>query len=134
VQIDQYLSDLAAYRDDSHLAAWRIHDIEGHAWELLTVLWREGAHNIDDLFQRLPQRGYLSEETHAALAGLVDRNWVRYEEGNYKLTDLGEEVRNDAEADTDRFFYRPWSCLSVQEITALEQLIMRFKDGFQSDG
>ena len=41
VRIDQFFSELRAYRDDSHLAAWRGYENNGHAWDILTLLWVE---------------------------------------------------------------------------------------------
>lgn len=132
IRIDQYLSDLAAYRDDSHLAAWQGLDIEGHACELLTVLWRDGANQFEDLATRLANRGFTSGETQAALSDLVDRRWVKIEEEFYSLTDLGKGVRNDAEDETDFFFYQPWSCLSEQELREQSGLITSLKDELQA--
>jgi DNA-binding PadR family transcriptional regulator len=128
LRIDQYLSDLAAYRDDCHLAAWRVYPVDGHAWELLTVLWREGTFNLEahaDLFTR---RGFEPEETLAALGDLKELAWVRADEGVYKLTTEGKAVRQSAEEATDDYFYKPWSFLSEKDIQALQAGLCRLKD------
>lgn len=127
VRIDQYLSDLAAYRDDSHLAAWQIHDIEGHAWEALMVLWRKGPFTLDQLYQQLAHRGFTAKEYQVAMADLIKRGWVTRDIEQYCLTELGEKVREAAEADTDGYFYRPWSCLSDKAIRDLEKQLTRLK-------
>jgi predicted transcriptional regulator len=127
VRIDQYLSDLAAYRDDSHLAAWQIHEIEGPTWEALSVLWRNGPFSLDTLWAQLEHRGFAKEEYQVALADLIERGWVNLDEGNYCLTELGVKVREAAEADTDDYFYRPWSCLSDQAIRDLHRELTRLK-------
>ena len=55
-RLDQYLSDLAAYRDDAHLAAWQPYEISGQAWEAFTLLWRGAATTLDELCEKLVQR------------------------------------------------------------------------------
>ena len=67
VRIDQYGSDLAAYRDDAHLAAWQSHNLEGHAWDALTCLWRGEATTPDELHRKLERRGYSRDEYGQAL-------------------------------------------------------------------
>jgi hypothetical protein len=55
-KIDQYLSDLAAYRDDAHLASWLPHHVSGHAWDVLTQLWREGSMSFEAITDRIARR------------------------------------------------------------------------------
>jgi hypothetical protein len=131
VRIDQYLSDLAAYRDDSHLAAWQIHEIEGHAWEALSVLWRKGPFSLDTLCELLVHRGFTKEEYHNALADLIKRGWVNLDDGDYCLTELGVKVREAAEADTDGYFYRPWSRLNDQALRDLKKQLTRLKTALE---
>ena len=45
--------ELAAYRDDSHIAAWLAHNIEGNRWELLTTIWRGEINTLDTLYEEL---------------------------------------------------------------------------------
>ncbi|MCX7977235.1 MAG: hypothetical protein N2646_09185, partial [Bellilinea sp.] len=47
IRVDQYLSDLSAYRDDAHLAAWQPHPCSGQAWEAFTLVWRGEATTLD---------------------------------------------------------------------------------------
>jgi hypothetical protein len=42
--------ELAAYRDDSHIAAWQAHEIEGHTWEILTYLWNGASAASADIY------------------------------------------------------------------------------------
>lgn len=127
VRIDQYLSDLAAYRDDAHLAAWQPHCIDGHAWEAFTYLWRGEATTLDELHHKLERRGYTREEYQQALEDLIRRGWVEGAEA-YRVTTLGREVRQAAEETTDRYFYAPWSCLSETEQEDLRALLIRLHD------
>jgi DNA-binding PadR family transcriptional regulator len=127
VRIDQYLSDLYAYRDDSHLAAWEIHDINAHGWEMATLLWQTGPQTLAELSQRLVHRGFSFDEDRQALDNLVQKDWVDSEGEVYYLTRLGKVVRKAAEAETDRIFYRPFACLSAEEIAELEKQLTRLK-------
>lgn len=131
VRIDQYLSDLAAYRDDCHLAAWQIHEIEGHAWEIFSLLWRQAQLSITDIPEKLHRRGFNPAEHDDALADLVRRGWVDLERADYLLTRLGKEIREAVEAETDRYFYRPWTCLSVHEIASLKKQMIQLSDSLK---
>jgi len=128
IRIDQYLSDLSAYRDDAHLAAWQPYQIDGHAWEAFTLLWRGEASTLDDLCQRLGRRGYSRDEYRQALEDLIQRGWVAEEAGEYRVTPPGKEIRQTAEETTDRYFYTPWSCLNQEETEDLRTLLIRLRD------
>lgn len=129
-RLDQYLSDLAAYRDDCHLTAWRLYDVSGQAWEAFTLLWRGEARTLDDLAGRLAQRrGFTREEYAAALDDLCGRGWVVAEGAGYVVTERGTSLRQEAEATTDRYFYAPWACLSEDETAELRGLLARFREG-----
>jgi len=45
------------------------------------------------------------------------------------VTGKGRVVRNEIEADTDRFFYAPWSCLDSDEKLEVFDLVSRMRDG-----
>jgi len=128
IRIDQYLSDMSAYRDDAHLAAWQPYEMDGHAWEAFTLLWRGEASTLDDLCQRLGRRGYSRDEYRQALEDLIQRGWVAEEAGEYRVTPPGKEIRQAAEETTDRYFYAPWSCLSQEETEDLRTLLIRLRD------
>jgi hypothetical protein len=128
VRVDQYLSDLAAYRDDAHLAAWQPYCIDGHAWEAFTYLWRGQATTLNEIFQKLERRGYSRDEYSQALEDLIRRGWVEGKEV-YQITTLGKEIRQTAEETTDRYFYAPWSCLTEAEMEDLRDLLIRLRDG-----
>lgn len=124
VRIDQYLSDLATYRDDAHLAAWEIHDISGHSWEIVTYMWQFGSMSLADLTERMANRGFSPAEHRQSLDALMARGWVDITGEEYYLTRLGRVVREAAEVETDRYFSQPWACLSDGEMADLQtQLI-----------
>jgi len=133
VRIDQYLSDLAAFRDDAHLSAWQSYSIEGHIWEAFTYLWRGEATTLDGLFHKLERRGHSQDEYKRALENLIMRGWINEEAGEYRVTHLGQEVRQAVEEATDHYFYGPWSCLSQEETEEFQTLLMLLRDGLQPD-
>jgi DNA-binding MarR family transcriptional regulator len=133
VRIDQYLSDLAAFRDDAHLAAWQSHSIEGHIWEAFTYLWRGEATTLDGLYHKLERRGYSQDEYKQALENLIKRGWIKEEAGEYRVTPLGQEVRQAVEEATDRYFYGAWSCLSQEATEEFQTLLILLRDGLQPD-
>ncbi len=129
IWVDQYLTDLNAYRDDSHMAAWQPYGISGAGWEAFTYLWRGAAHTLDELCEQLAFRGHPRAVYAAALDDLVARGWLAAEGDGYRLTGQGQAVRQEAEELTDRYFYRPWHCLSEEELGELRQSLSALRDG-----
>jgi len=123
IQVDQYLSDLAAYRDDAHLAAWEEYDFDGPTWEALTLLWRKEADTLDALVEKLAHRRFPPTVYAAALQELEAMKLISAEDGKYKLTSAGKRLRQKAEDTTDAYFYAPWECLDAEELEALETLL-----------
>jgi hypothetical protein len=130
-RIDQYLSDLGAYRDDAHLAAWQPLTVDGRAWETLTVIWRGDAATLDDLAQKLSRHGYSRAEYGEAVDDLVARRWLTEAAGAYRVTSAGHDVRQAAEDLTDDYFYAPWSCLDEDELAQLQDLLISFRDALR---
>jgi hypothetical protein len=129
VRLDQYLSDLDAYRDDAHLAAWQPCGVSGQAWEAFTTLWRHGPLTLDQLATRLWRRGHAQETYALALDELAVRGWIARDGDAYQLTDEGRSQREAVEATTDHYFYAPWSCLSASETAELSDLLVRVREG-----
>ena len=128
IQVDQYLSDLAAYRDDAHLAAWHELDFDGSTWEALTLLWRGEADDLDTLTEKLAHRRFSHDVYADALQKLVARDLISVDSGKYKLTSPGEQLRQKAEDATDAYFYAPWDCLDPEELEALEILLTKLTE------
>ena len=128
--IDQAIDDLTAFRDDAHLAAWRPYNISGHTWELFTFLWRGEVKNAAEFAIKAQHRGHTPDAYAAALAELVDRGWVQAaSDETYTLTVTGREVRDMAEAETDRLYYAPWAVLDDAQLTRLAERLTRLKAG-----
>lgn len=119
-KIYQYLTDLAAFRDDAHLASWRVHDVGGHAWDILTSVWRDGPLSIEKVSDQLARRGWSMAETEKALGELRDRGWI---EGSVdlSLTERGTKVRDGSEALTDTYFFSPWSAVSEGDLDTIRK-------------
>ena len=97
--------ELAAYRDDAHIATWHAHRIQGHTWEVLTYLWRgQTAASVDMLFEKLSYRSIPREVYVQDLRELESTNWAQEEAGEYRITAEGKRIREEAEALTDRYF------------------------------
>lgn len=130
-RIDQALDDLNAFREDAHLAAWRPLQVTGEAWETLTFLWRAEVKNADEMAEKATLRGHSRETYQSALGDLIGRGWVRAagdaERRVFEVTDTGRQVREEAEAATDRNFYTPWQVLNESEVKDLNELLTRLK-------
>jgi hypothetical protein len=124
---------LAAYRDDAHLATWQAHEIEGHAWEILTYLWRSAsAASVEQLFEKVEYRGIPKEIYFHDLQKLCERDWVAENAGEYQLTAEGKRIRDEAEGLTDCYFFIPWTCLSEAELEDLLSWATQLRDGIRS--
>jgi predicted transcriptional regulator len=123
LRIDQYATDLTRYRDDAHIGAWHPHNVSGPAWEALTYIWREDDVNTPDALAERLNRGYTADDYQAALNELVNKGWVKAENGHFEVTEKGAAVRETAEAETDRLFYQGWAALSDAEVDRLDGLL-----------
>ena len=121
----------AAYRDDAHLEAWRRTGLTAIALEVLTNLWRDQAGSLDDLVEKLAHRGHSKEVFTGALAELRERKLVTGTVSALHLTEAGNTFREQIEADTNRLFFAPWSCLSSTEKSDLEGLLIRVRDSLR---
>jgi hypothetical protein len=125
--------ELTAYRDDSHIAAWQAHDIEGHAWEILTYLWRNtSAATIETLYQKMGYRGIPLDVYVQDLRELAKCGWIEENAGAYRMTAEGKRIREEAEALTDQNFFAPWSCLSEAELEDFRNLATKLCDGLRN--
>ena len=132
MQIREYLMDLFAYHDDSHLSASRPHFNEaGIVWLTLGLLWKGNAVNAEQMAEKMEFRGYEVEEYEIAIQAAMELGWV--EQGNlpdtFRLTEEGKQLRQQAEQLTNEYFYAPWSVLTQAETDELYELLIRLRDG-----
>jgi len=126
-KIDQYLSDLFSYRDDSHLASWRNLAVSGHAWDVLSVIWREGPITIESVSDKLARRKWTKEETNQAADEIRTKGWI---EGTLELTvtEKGNQIRDEAEALTNDYFFSPWDSVPKSDLETLSTLLPELYD------
>lgn len=131
VQIREALMDLFAYRDDCHLAA--SHPYFGQAgivWIVLGSIWYGTANSAKQLADTMSLRGYEEEDYEVALQACVEMGWIEPADApdTFRLTQKGREVREQAERQTDDFFYRPWEVLMDEERNEFYQLLVKLHD------
>ncbi len=128
-KIFQYFSDINAYRDDSHMAAFQPHRIEAYVWEAFSLIWSEAANTAQAVYDQLFYRGYSRTEYAAALDELVLRGWAENSgDSKYRLTAEGRVIRDEAEKLTDSYFYAPWKILSEAEKQETQTLLTDMRD------
>jgi len=125
-QIREYLLDLYAYRDDSHLSAARPHfNDAGIIWLVLGALWRETAFTAGQMAEQMPFRGYEAEDYEIALQAAVELGWAEEADrpDTFRLTQQGRQLREQVEHLTNEYFYAPWSVLVQDELDELHNLL-----------
>jgi DNA-binding PadR family transcriptional regulator len=124
------LNDLAAFRDDVHIAAWRAYDIAGHEWEAFShihgeYVFGDQVSTAAGLAEKLGFRGYDEAAYEQALQKIAKRGWLTAADDAYHVTAEGEQVRLAVEEETDRLFYAPWdlSPTELDEVKTLMELV-----------
>ncbi len=126
-----YFKELDFYRMDSHMAAWRSHNLEGNRWEVFSEVWGGRNNTLDKIFDELSFRGITRDEYASILQELVERGWVQQDGETYQPTAEGKRLRDEAEALTDTYFFAPWNCLSASELEDLFSLSTELRDGLK---
>lgn len=129
--IEQAISCLGAYRDDSHLAAWQPTGISATAIEALTFLWRGEADSLDSLCEKLPFRNHSKETYAVTLEELRKPGYIEGPDGSPIVTAKGKAFREKVELDTDEIFYKPWFVLSQGEMAEISGLLIRLQEGLK---
>jgi hypothetical protein len=131
VKIREYLMDLFAYRDDSHLSASRPHfNQAGIVWLVLGALWNKDAVNAKQMAEKMTFRGYEVSDYEVALQAAVEIGWAEVDNhaDTFRLSQEGKELREQAERLTNEYFYTPWSVLIQDEIDELYALLTKLRD------
>lgn len=129
--IEQEFSCLSAYRDDAHLAAWQESGLSATALETLTLIWRGEANSITAVADGLEYRGHSIWVYADALGFLRERGYITGDDDRLTITPAGKYFRDHVEADTDRYFFAPWSCLTNSEKSELGNLLEMMSDGLR---
>jgi hypothetical protein len=123
--IEQAISCLSAYRDDAHLASWQSSGLSAIALESLTLIWRGQVSTIDQLIEKLSFRGHPDKMYLDALAELRSHDYISGFQNVLRLTEEGKLFRDRVEANTDYYFYAPWSCLNTDEKEQMAEILNR---------
>ncbi|MBV6391981.1 MAG: hypothetical protein KPEEDBHJ_01197 [Anaerolineales bacterium] len=127
-----YFKELDFYRMDSHMAAWRSHNLEGNRWEVFSEVWGGKNNTLDKIFDELGFRGITRDEYASILQELVAHGWIEENAGVFQATAEGKRIRDEAEALTDKYFFAPWSCLNESELDELARLAGQLRDGLNA--
>lgn len=131
VQIREYLMDLFAYRDDSHLSASHPHfGRAGIVWSVLGSLWKGDALSAEKMAESMSFRGYETHEYEVALQAATQIGWVERTDvpGEFRPTQKGRELREHAEQLTNEYFYSPWSVMTEDELDELYELLLKLRE------
>lgn len=126
--IEQTFSCLEAYRDDSHLAAWQSSGLSATALEALTLIWREEAKSLDQLYEKLSFRGYARQVYADAIAELRRRKYISGITDALRVTHEGHRYREQVEDATNKYFFAPWICLDGQAKSSLAGILMQLRE------
>jgi hypothetical protein len=58
---------------------------------------------------------------------------VQEDSGVVQITSKGKQVRAEVEAETERLFFVPWSCLSEVELEDLHNLAPQLRKGLEEN-
>lgn len=132
-QINQFMADFNAFRDDAHMAAWQAEDVAGYVWEAFSLIVSGGASDGAGVYEKLFYRGYSLAEYEAALQSLVARGWLDHNQpaGNYTVTATGHDVNASVEEATDSYFYAPWQKLPKGEAQELQERLQALSEALQ---
>jgi len=124
--------ELEGHRDDCYIATWGVQRVAGHTWDVLDLLSRGEALTFDVIHDKLSRRG-VTEEVHAEdVKELIGRGWAEEGSGVVKATEAGKQARVEVEAETERLFFAPWSCLNESELDELSNLASQLRDGLRN--
>lgn len=126
---EQAISCLSAYRDDAHLAAWRKTGLSAIGLEILTFIWRDQTGSLRQLVDQLSHRGHPPEVYVDGVDELKEIDCLHGPDDDLAITEKGRVFREKVEADTNKFFFAPWSCLSEEERGWLEDLLKQLIAG-----
>jgi hypothetical protein len=137
MQIREYLLDLFAYRDDAHLSASRPYFNEaGIVWIVLGALEKGDAVNAEQMAEKMAFRGYDIEDYEIAIQAAIELGWAEPNSrpDKFCLTEAGMQLREQAERDTNKYFYAPWAVLTLAEIQELYGLLTNLNNGLKVYG
>lgn len=127
--IEQAFSCLSAYRDDAHLASWQSSGLSATSMETVTVIWRGHASSLDEITEKLSNRGHPKKVYGDALSQLRAKKYVSGSSNMLRLTEKGKLFRDRVEAKTDQYFFKPWACLTKDEKNKMAVILTDLREG-----
>jgi hypothetical protein len=130
-QIREYLMDLFAYRDDSHLSAAHPHfGGAGIVWSVLGSIWSGDAVTVEQMTESMAFRGYGVEDYEVAIQAAIEIGWAESADVAFAFrpTQKGQELREQAERLTNEYFYHPWSFMEEDELSEMYNLLTKLRD------
>ena len=130
-QIREYLMDLFAYRDDSHLSASHPHfGRAGIVWSVLGSIWSGDAVTAEQMTEALAFRGYEVDDYEVAIQAAIEIEWVESADvfSAFRPTQKGRELREQVERLTNEYFYSPWSVMEPDELNEMYDLLTKLRD------
>lgn len=130
-QIREALMDLFAYRDDSHMSAWRGYPVSGIAWNAFGMIWNGVAFSPEQIAEQAWFRGYTAQDYRGALDELRRRGWI---DETAQITPIGKKLRDVVEQLTDAYFYAPWLALRENEVQELRLRLLELRNQLENVG
>ncbi len=135
VRIDQYLTDLSYFHNDTSRASWMSQNVSGSTWETLGYIADNGPQTAVTISQQFSERrGHSLEAYTATLQSLVAQKWLAADGESYTITDAGKAVRDEAAQAAELAFYSSWNALTREELADLEVLLKQLNDGLRQEG
>ena len=135
IQVRDYLMDLFAYHDDSHISAAHPHFGQaGIIWNVLGALLRGNALSAEKITENLSFRGYETYEYEVALQAAVEIGWAEKIDSSdtFSITQEGRELHVAVEKLTDKYFYGTWSIMTQEELDELYGLLLDLREQLSS--
>lgn len=135
LKVFQYLTDLGAWGDDAHLAAWQHHKIDGIEWETFGYIWEAQKTTAATITEDdAGYRGYGLEDYTNALVALVKRGWIENDPANadsYRVTDTGRSVGEESDTATLQNYFAPFEILSDADREDVWESLTHLRDALR---
>lgn len=124
LQVRRNMINIMAFRDDTHVAAWTLHEIEGYVFEVLSFLKNKQASTAAELTEKLEYREYSEKEYQKALDKLFkDALIFKLRKGDYAISPLGKTTWLKVEDQTNKNFDAAFAGFSNEELEEIEDLL-----------
>jgi hypothetical protein len=109
-------------RDDAHMAAWRAKGFSGPHLDLLTRVWTGGTQTLPALTTAL-RDSQRTDDIVQGIRTLSETGYVLVEGEGIRITEVGQQIRDWIEEETDRLYFTPWPDLYTEELDRVYSLL-----------